>query len=72
MAVIQAAWERYDSMTAPELAETLQKIGLHANPEARQKRPRSPEPSAKKGDVSGAVARRHVATGRVLENGLVN
>ncbi len=58
-------------MTAAQLPEILLQIALHANPKALRKRPRRPKPSAKKGYVSGAVARRHVATARVLKNRLV-
>ncbi|MEC4717605.1 IS4 family transposase [Noviherbaspirillum sp. CPCC 100848] len=71
MAVIPIAWEPYDSMTAAQLAEVLLQIALHANPKSLRKHIRGPKPSAKKGYVSGAVARRHVATARVLKNGLV-
>jgi hypothetical protein len=71
MAVMPTAWERYDSMTATQMAEVLLQIALHANPKSLRKHPRSPKPLAKKGYVSGTVARRHVATARVLKNGLV-
>jgi IS4 transposase len=71
MAVMPAAWERYDNMTATQLAQVLLQIAVHANPKSLRKHPRGPKPSAKKGYVSGAVARSHVATARVLKNGLV-
>jgi IS4 transposase len=71
MAIMPTAWEPYDSMTAAQLAEVLLQIALHANPKSLRKHTRGPKPSAKKGYVSGAVARRHVATARVLKNGLV-
>jgi hypothetical protein len=71
MAVIPTAWEPYDCMSAARLAEVLLQIARHANPKSRRKHTRGAKPSAKKGYVSGAVARRHVATARVLKNGLV-
>jgi IS4 transposase len=71
MAVMPTAWERYDSMTAAQMAEVLLQIALHANPKSLRKHPRGPKSSARMGYVSGTVARRHVATARVLKNGLV-
>lgn len=53
------------------LLEVLMQIALHANPKSLQKHTRGAKPSAKKGYVSGAVARRHVATAQVLKDGLV-
>ncbi|WP_194723909.1 hypothetical protein [Noviherbaspirillum malthae] len=50
--VTPAAWERYDSMAATELAEMLLKRALHANPGALPKHPCGPTASAKTGDVA--------------------
>ena len=71
MAVIPTAWDPYDSMTADQLAEVLLQIALHANPKSLRKHTRGPKTSARKGYVSGAVARRQVATARVLKNGFI-
>ncbi|HJV74810.1 MAG TPA: IS4 family transposase, partial [Noviherbaspirillum sp.] len=62
MAVMPAAWEQYDKLAAAQLAQELLQIAAYANPKALRKHPRGPKPSPKKGYVSGAIARRHVAT----------
>lgn len=72
MAVAVAAWEQYDAMSAARLGRVLLQIAAHANPKALRKHPRGPKPRKKKAYVSGAVARRHVSTARVLKEGVVN
>jgi IS4 transposase len=72
MAVAVAAWEQYDALSASRLGRVLRQIAAHANPMALRKHPRGPKPPKKKGYVSGAVARRHVSTARVLKEGIVN
>jgi hypothetical protein len=71
MAVAPAAWERYDKLTAAQLARVLLQMARHANPKALRKHPRSTRNETKKGYVPGALVRRHVATARVLKDGLV-
>jgi hypothetical protein len=71
MAVAPAAWERYDKLTAAQLARVLLQMARHANPKALRKHPRSTRSETKKGFVSGAIVRRHVATARVLKDGYV-
>ena len=71
MAVAPAAWERYDKLTAAQLARVLLQMARHANPKALRKHPRSTRNETKKGYLPGALVRRHVATARVLKDGLV-
>jgi IS4 transposase len=71
MAVMPTAWERYDKLNAAQLAQTLLQMAMHASPKALRKHPRGPKPPAKKGYVSASVARRHVATARVLKDGFI-
>lgn len=71
MAVAPAAWERYDRLTPAQLAQTLLRMATHANPRALRKHPRSTTSKTRKGFVPNAVVRRHVATARVLNDGMV-
>jgi IS4 transposase len=71
MAVAPAAWKPYDKLTPAQLAQTLLRMATHANPRALRKHPRSTTSKTRKGFVSGAVVRRHVATARVLNDGMV-
>lgn len=71
-AVAVRAWEAYDALTSPQLGRTLLKIARHVDPMTLRKHPRGPKQHKKKGYVSGAAARRHVATARVLKEGGVN
>jgi hypothetical protein len=61
-------WERYDKFSAAQLARALLRMAAHVRPRALRKHPRGPKPLKKKGYASGSVARRHVATARVLKN----
>jgi hypothetical protein len=70
MALAPAAWERYDRLTTPQLAQALLHMATHANPRALRKHPRSTRDETKKAFVPGAVVRRHVATARVLNDGM--
>lgn len=71
MAVAPDAWERYDKLTPAQLAQVLLDMATHANPRALRKHPRSSRSETKKGFVPNAVVRRHVATARVLNDGMV-
>ena len=71
MAVAPAAWHRYDELTPAQLAQELLHMARYANPKALRKQPRSTRSETKKGFVPGAVVRRHVATARVLKDGMV-
>jgi IS4 transposase len=71
IAVLPAAWRRYDRLDAAQLAQTLLQMAAHARPKALRKHPRCHKPPAKKGYVSGSLARRHVATARVLKEGFI-
>lgn len=71
IAVMPATWKRYDSLTAAQLAQELLQMAAHANLKSLRKHPRGPKPASKKGYVSGAIARRHVATARVLRDGFI-
>ena len=71
MAVAPDAWERYDKLTPAQLAQVLLDMATHANPRALRKHPRSGRSETKKGFVPNAVVRRHVATARVLNDGMV-
>jgi IS4 transposase len=71
MAVKPKAWDRYDKMSPEQLGQVLLQIAVQASPKALRKHPRGHPPPARKGYVSGAVARRHVATARVLKGGFI-
>lgn len=71
MAVAPAAWERYDRLTSTQLAKVLLQMARHADPKALRKHPRSSRSQTKKDFVAVSVVRRHVATARVLKDGLV-
>ena len=71
MAVKPKAWDRYDKMSVAQLAQALLQIAVNASPKALRKHPRGHPPSVRKGYVPGAVARRHVATARVLKDGFI-
>jgi IS4 transposase len=68
IAVPQKAWEEYDLQSAHELSDTLLRLAAQVNPKTLRKHKRAPtKKKAKKGYVPGEVARRHVATARVLK-----
>ena len=71
MAVMGAAWRQYDAMCASKLGHTLAEIAGHVKPKTLRKHPRGPKPPKKKSYVSGAEARRHVSTARVLKEGAI-
>lgn len=72
VAIAVAAWRAYDALTAQQLGRELMRIATHADPMALRKHPRGPKKPKKKEYVSGAVARRHVSTARVMKEGRVN
>ena len=71
-AVVAQVWQAYDALTALQLGRILRKIAAHVDAMTMRKHPRGPKKPKEKGYVSGAVARRHVATARVLKEGRVN
>lgn len=72
IAVAASAWEGYERLTAQQLAQALLDIAAHVEPRRFRRHPRAPKPRTKKGYVAGCVARRHVATARVLARGHVD
>lgn len=68
-AVVALAWQAYEALTARQLGRVLLEIAAYVDPMALRKHPRGPKKTKKKGYVSGAVARRHVATSQVLKEG---
>jgi IS4 transposase len=72
IAVAATAWQAYDALTVQQVGQVLMRIAAHADPVALRKHPRGPKPPKKKGYASASVARRHVATARVLKEGKVN
>lgn len=66
IAVPEVKWEEFENQSAPELSRTLLRMAANVNPARLRKHPRKPKKKTKKGYVSGAEARRHVATARVL------
>lgn len=71
-AVVALVWQAYDALTSQQLGHVLLEIAAHVDPMTLRKHPRGPKKTKKKGYVSSAVARRHVATSRVLKEGRVN
>lgn len=66
IAMPEAEWDKFENQSAPELSRTLLRMAANVNPARLRKHPRKPRKKTKKGYVSGEVARRHVATARVL------
>jgi IS4 transposase len=66
IAVPEKEWDQFESQSATELSRTLLRMAANVNPARLRKHPRKPKKKTKKGYVSGDVARRHVATARVL------
>ncbi|MDY7233351.1 IS4 family transposase [Hyalangium rubrum] len=66
IALPAAAWEPFKKQSAPELSDTLRQMAAHVNPAKLRKHPRASKKKTRKGYVPGEVARRHVATARVL------
>lgn len=69
IAVPPEVWTRLDEQTPRQLNRTLLSMAAHVEPKKLRKHPRAPKKKAKKGYVSGRVARRHVSTARVLASG---
>jgi IS4 transposase len=69
VAVSEEAWEGYDFQSAQQLSDMLLQLARQVAPKTLRKHKRAPKPKrkAKKGYVPGEVARRHVATSRVLK-----
>lgn len=72
IAVALELWQPFDEMTAAQLSHTLLEIAARADPRTLRKHPRAPKPALKKGYVAASVARRHVATARVIMKGRVD
>jgi IS4 transposase len=66
IAVPEQEWDKFETQSAPELSRTLLRMAANVNPARLLKHPRKPKKKTTKGYVSGDVARRHVATARVL------
>lgn len=64
-------WQHYDALDAGELAVLLLQIAGHADPRRLRKHKRGPKVPKKPGYVSGAEARKHVATAQVLKDGRI-
>lgn len=69
IAVAAAAWEQYDHLRSGQLARILLQMAGKVDPFTLRKHPRGPKVPKKKGYVPGSVARRHVATARVMQEG---
>jgi IS4 transposase len=66
IAVPETEWDQLDTQSPPELSRTLLRMAANVKPARLRKHPRKPKKKTRKGYVSGAVARQHVATARVL------
>jgi IS4 transposase len=64
-------WRPYDKLDDEELAQLLLQLAGHADPRRLCKHKRGPKTPKKPGYVSGAEARKHVSTARVLQEGRV-
>lgn len=64
-------WRHYDAFNPPQLADILLKVAGHADPHRLCKHTRGPKMPKKSGYVSGAEARKHVSTARVLKTGRI-
>lgn len=64
-------WQPYENLHADQLADLLLQIAGHADPRRLRKHKRGPKVPKKPGYVSGAEARKHVSTARVLREGRI-
>jgi IS4 transposase len=66
IAVPASGWVTYDRLSPRQLARQLRRLAAKVEPSRLSTHPRAPKPKKKKEYVPGHVARRHVATARVL------
>lgn len=66
IAIPASNWEPFEAQSAFELSHTLRQMAARVNPAQLRKHPRAPKKKIRKGYVPGEVARKHVATARVL------
>jgi IS4 transposase len=71
IAIEPEVWSAFDDQSSAGLARTLRAIAAHVDPLTLRKHPRAPKPPKRKGYVSKAAVRRHVATARVLRDGKI-
>lgn len=64
-------WQRYNDLDASQLGDLLLQVAQHADPHRLRKHKRGPKVPKKPGYVSGAEARKHVSTARVLREGRI-
>lgn len=69
IAVPNEAWGHYQELSSKELSRVFLEIAAQVDPKTLRKHPRGPKKIVKKGYVPGHVARKHVATARVLASG---
>lgn len=60
-------WSEQEAQSAEQLSQSLLELAKKVRPSTVRKHPRGAKKKEKKGYVSGAEARRHVATARVLK-----
>jgi IS4 transposase len=65
-AIPAPGWADYDSMSPAQLARELRRLAAKVEPTRLSTHRRAPKPRKAKGYVAGRVARRHVATARIL------
>ena len=71
IALPNSDWSRYENLDTEQLAHLLQQVAGYADPFRLRKNKQSRKAPKKKGYVSGAEARRHVSTARVLKEGRI-
>ena len=67
MVVEPEDWREKETQSAAQLSETLLELAKKVRLSTLRKHPRAPKKKVKKGYVPGKVARKHVATARVLK-----
>lgn len=72
IAVAAVAWDAYEQLSVQQLAQALLDIAAHIEPRRFKRHPRAPRSRNKKGYLAGCLARRHVATARVLARGRID
>jgi IS4 transposase len=60
-------WSEQEAQSAEQLSQSLLELAKRVRPSTLRKHPRAAKKKVKKGYVSGAEARKHVATARVLK-----
>jgi IS4 transposase len=71
VALPPSSWTQFEAGEPAKLSLELRRIAAYVDPRTLRKHPRKPKPKVKKGYAPRASVQRHVATARVLAQGVV-